>query len=76
MIDVLVPCLGGAGEVVKTAKGIDKAADVVDDEHDSAKAMSEQVNCYFWVSFTVENVYVISAKDMLTSLLEELQNYE
>ena len=47
----------------------------LDDFLDMCKAMSDQINCYFWVSPTVENVYVISANDMLISLLEELKKY-
>ncbi len=43
-IDVLVPCFGGVGEVVKTAKGIDKAADAVDDVYDYGKAQSKLDN--------------------------------
>ena len=42
---MVVPCFGGAGEVVKGAKGINKAADAVDEVYDSAKAMSNATSC-------------------------------
>ena len=44
MVDVLVPCVGGVGEITKAVSKGKKAIDAVDDVHDAAKVVDNVID--------------------------------